>query len=470
MLKPADAGKRAVASALRILDDAGLGGQSSYVVADAATGEILESHSALRAHPPASVSKAVTALYALERLGADFRFQTRLLGTGPIEAGVLKGDLILAGGGDPVLDSDDLFDLAARLKEAGVIAVSGRFLVYDGALPWVREIDAKQPVQVGYNPGISGLNLNFNRVFLEWTPQGSDYLISLQARSERVRPDVSVTRAEVVEGPGPVFTYQQSASHEDWTVNRRALGRKKGGRWIPVRAPGAYAGDVMQTLARSHGIVLRAPERLTVLPEDAALLAMHESPALEEIVRGMLKFSTNLTAEAIGLRASEARSLAGSGDGMSDWARARFAARRPGFVDHSGLGDQTRLTPFDMTRILTGAGAQKMLQPLLKELKVLDAKGNIDTKSGRRIFAKTGTLNFVSGLAGYVTTPGGRDLAFAIYSSDLERRDALTRAQRERPRGARGWDSRARRMQQRLIARWSTLYGELDQKAELAEQ
>lgn len=83
------------------MEDAGLGGHSSFVVADAVTGEVLESFSALRAHPPASVTKAVTALYALEMLGPQFRFETRLLGTGPIENGVLKGDLILAGGGRP---------------------------------------------------------------------------------------------------------------------------------------------------------------------------------------------------------------------------------------------------------------------------------------------------------------------------------------------------------------------------------
>ncbi|MCY4333977.1 MAG: D-alanyl-D-alanine carboxypeptidase [Litoreibacter sp.] len=356
------------------------------------------------------------------------------------------------------------------MKEAGIVSVDGKFLIYDGALPWVREIDAAQPLQVGYNPGISGLNLNFNRVFLEWTPEGNDFNLTLEARSERVRPAVSVVRAKIVDGKGPVFTYSQSAAFEDWTVNKRALGRKKGGRWLPVRAPGAYAGDVMHTLARSHGIVLRPAERIAALPEGARLLASHKSPVLEDIVRGMLKFSTNLTAESLGLTASGAGSLVASGAAKSNWSKARFDVRRPGFIDHSGLGDQTKLTAFDMVRILTGSDAQRLLQPLLKELRVLDAKGDLDTKSGRRIFAKTGTLNFVSGLAGYVTTPVGRDLAFAIYSSDLDRRSKLSRAERERPRGARGWDSRARRMQQRLIARWTTLYGDLEQKAQLSEQ
>ncbi|MEM7473127.1 MAG: D-alanyl-D-alanine carboxypeptidase/D-alanyl-D-alanine-endopeptidase [Pseudomonadota bacterium] len=469
LLKPGDAEKRAVTSASTIMKESGLGGHISFVVADAATGEVLERHSALRAHPPASVTKAVTALYALETLGADYRFSTLLMGTGPIANGVLKGDLILAGDGDPVLTSDDLLDLASAMKDAGVASVDGRFLIYDAALPWVREIDTAQPIQVGYNPGVSGLNLNFNRVFLEWTPQGGDYSVTLEARSERVRPDVSVAQAEVVEGSGPVFTYEQTPSGEFWTVNRKALGKKKGGRWLPVRGPGAYAGDVMQTLARSHGIVIRAPQRIADLPDGAETIVTHESPELEEIVRDMLKYSTNLTAEALGLRASGARSLPGSGAAMSEWAKSRFGARRPDFADHSGLGDQTKLTAFDMTRMLTAPGAQTLLAPLLKELRVLDAKGDLDTSSGRRIFAKTGTLNFVSGLAGYVTTPQGRDLAFAIYTSDLERRSKLSRAERERPRGARGWNSRSRRMQQRLIARWSTLYSDLDQKAELTE-
>ena len=69
--------------------------------------------------------------------------------------------------------------------------------------------------------------------------------------------------------------------------------------------------------------------------------------------------------------------------------------------------------------------------------------------------AKTGTLNFVSSLAGFVTVPGGRDLAFAIFTADTARRDAIPPAERERPPGSKSWARRSRRLQKQLIREWT---------------
>ena len=64
-------------------------------------------------------------------------------------------------------------------------------------------------------------------------------------------------------------------------------------------------------------------------------------------------------------------------------------------------------------------------------------------------------MNFVSGLAGYVRADGGEALAFAIFSGDVARREAVPVAQREDPEGAGPWIKRARRMQGQLIAGWA---------------
>ncbi len=74
------------------------------------------------------------------------------------------------------------------------------------------------------------------------------------------------------------------------------------------------------------------------------------------------------------------------------------------------------------------------------------------------MLAKSGTLNFVSGLAGHIVPPGGRELVFAIFSGDPARRDAVPVAEREDPPGAEGWTRRARRLQGQLISRWAGLY------------
>ncbi len=76
-----------------------------------------------------------------------------------------------------------------------------------------------------------------------------------------------------------------------------------------------------------------------------------------------------------------------------------------------------------------------------------------------KVRAKTGTLNFVSGLAGYMTAKDGTELAFAIFVADTRAREKIKRNDRDRPQGARGWNKRAKVLQQRLIERWGAVYG-----------
>ncbi|MBA5764839.1 D-alanyl-D-alanine carboxypeptidase, partial [Vibrio sp. 404] len=89
------------------------------------------------------------------------------------------GDLILAGSGDPSLDTAALARLARLLRAAGVSEVTGALRVQADALPAIRSIDPGQPDHLGYSPAIAGLNLNFNRVYFEWKRQGSDYAVTM---------------------------------------------------------------------------------------------------------------------------------------------------------------------------------------------------------------------------------------------------------------------------------------------------
>ncbi|MDE3123300.1 MAG: D-alanyl-D-alanine carboxypeptidase, partial [Paracoccaceae bacterium] len=152
-------------SAEDLIAEAKLGGQVAFLVADARTGQVLEGHNVDLAMPPASVAKTLTTAYALETLGKDYRFKTQVVITGPVANGRVQGDLILWGGGDPTLSSDGLAALASQVAKAGIKGITGRFLVADGALPHVAIIDPTQPPEANYNPGISGLNLDFNRVY-----------------------------------------------------------------------------------------------------------------------------------------------------------------------------------------------------------------------------------------------------------------------------------------------------------------
>ncbi|MEP3299710.1 MAG: D-alanyl-D-alanine carboxypeptidase/D-alanyl-D-alanine-endopeptidase [Pseudoruegeria sp.] len=448
-------------SADGLIRAAKLGGDISFVVADANTGEVLEVKNPIQALPPASVAKSLTALYALDKLGEDHRFRTRILMTGSLENGRLNGDLILAGDGDPLLNTDALGNMAKAMKTAGVVEVTGEFYVYDNALPYVDRIDVGQPDHLGYNPAICGLNLNFNRVHFQWKKASGRYSVTMDARAKHYNPAVQIAKMSIVDRSAPIYTYAAAGTEDHWTVAKRALGNG-GARWLPVRHPGLYAGEVFQTIARSHGVVLKSAKILDQLP-DAQELTGQDGAVLSNVIQGMLKYSTNLTAEVLGLAASEKAGvapdgLAQSAQAMNTWLKTEMGARDVAFVDHSGLGEESRISAYDMVDALQKAHPKGQLRPLLKTIAVKNDRGEVLNNHPVKIVAKTGTLNFVSALSGYATTPNGRDLIFAIFTAELDRRAKIGKADRERPEGARSWAARSRRLQQQLIRRWTDVY------------
>jgi serine-type D-Ala-D-Ala carboxypeptidase/endopeptidase (penicillin-binding protein 4) len=446
-------------TAASLIADADLTGIVTYVLADAATGRVIEAEGAETLVPPASVTKMITALYALERLGPEFQFRTEVLATGPMVAGIVQGDLVLAGGGDPTLDTDRMVGLAARLAAAGVKGITGAFRTYAGALPGIGQIDADQPDFVSYNPAISGLNLNFNRVHFSWRRRDGGYAVEMDARSETVIPPVSMATMRVEDREAPLFTYAAGAVTDEWTVARGALGRD-GSRWLPVRQPGAYAGEVFQWCAAAQGIDLPRAEDVGVLPT-GEVLAFEQSEPLIDVLRDMLLYSTNLTAECVGLMTSGAGTLRGSGVTMTEWAKASLGSTGR-FVDHSGLETASATTAGDMVRVLVAAPARatgRLLPGILRDVGMRNGDGEVIEGHPVQVRAKSGTLNFVSGLAGYISPPGGRRLAFAVFAADVPRRAGIAPEDMEDPEGGEAWTKRARVLQGRLISRWAALYG-----------
>lgn len=444
-----DAAAMACAAAIAA---ANLGGRVGYAVADLATGRVLAGLNAQAPMPPASVSKAVTALFALERLGAERRFSTQLLVTGPVQSAVLQGDLILAGGGDPSLDTDRLGDLAQALAQTGLRRISGRFLVWGGALPFAAQIAPDQPDFVGYNPAVSGLMLNYNRANFVWTAGGGT--LAVNAEGQRFVPPVRSVAVAAAMRDAPLYVYEARDPIERWSVAAPAL-RKDGSRWLPVRAPLRYGADVFGALCAAQGITLPQAAEITALPQGTQVLAQDHSAALPDLIKGMLKYSTNIVAEALGQAASGGASIAQSAQIMTQWARARLGGAAL-FADHSGLGPNSLCSPDEMLRFMLGA-KDTALMSLLRE-KGMDGTGKESNDGVLRVFAKSGTLNFTSNLAGYVTAPSGRALAFAIFAADSPRRAALPPQAQEDPPGGSAWSKRARTMQRKMIAAWAAQY------------
>ena len=456
--RPGVAAKAPVIDAASWIAAARLGGITGYAVGDLATGRVIEAFNDATPLPPASVAKTITSLYALDRLGGTHRFETRVMAVGTVSGGTLTGDLVLAGGGDPTLDSDKLGDLVAALARTGLREVTGRFLAYAGALPSFGRITDEQPVQVGYDPGLSGLALNYNRVNFEWTKDGAT--LQMNARGERYVAPVRMARMAVADRTTPLFSYDQGPGIEDWSVARGGLGQA-GSRWLPVRQVAPYVAEVFQTLCAAQGIKLPKAEVVQVLPAGAVALVSWKSDELVSILRQMLKFSTNITAETVGLAATGASGLIASAATVQAWAKGQLGLDAT-LVDHSGLGSVSRVTAGGMMQALVAGQKSKSgagLQFILRDIGLRDLAGKPVKGATTRVLAKSGTLNFVSGLVGFIAPKAGRDLVFAIFTADVARREAVPLVEREKPVGQRDWVQRAHLMQSQLIGRWAAAYG-----------
>ncbi len=439
-------------------------GRSGWVLMDALTGEVLDAHNDDQPFIPASVTKSVTSFLTLSAFRPEARFVTQLFATGPIENGTIKGDLHLIGGGDPALDTADLADLAAKLKAKGVRRITGRFFYNGSALPEVASLNERQPMQAGYNPGISGLNLNFNRVLMKWRQHnGRLALASTAFADSRSVPAKSVTfRSSAAQ----IYEHGILGQRELWTIPSRSL-RKAGQRWFPVRRPAAYAAEVFRSLCIESGITLPAGQATAETPAGDEI-AIHRSDVAFGLLMKMMKYSNNLTAETLGMASArrlmrEPDSLTDAGALSADWLRGDGNALDPvkdtGFVmeNHSGLSIRSRMTPMQLANVLRVAH-ERYGSGFIN----LHSKGDLKIPRGTTLpqhsfWSKTGTMHFVRSLAGFLEVDG-RKAIFVLMNVEDDFRAATDASFRpydeSTPRGARRWLRSALKFENELLSHW----------------
>ena len=444
-------------------------------------GRVVDAYDADTPRIPASTTKLMTALAAFEILGADYRFETRLLVSGKVHEATLHGDLYLVGGGDPTLSTNSLQDFVDALKAAGVTRVQGRFIFDEGFLTITPEINPKQPLAAAYNPSVSALSLNYNRVQLRWRgkPGAKNFRTWLQSPADGIFLPVAGVSAGLiprdVQSDTPFVLDGGDKDH--WLLSRQLPAQ--GFKELPIRrAPGKVAASLFRTYCLQRGITLPQPQA-TAAPTNARLLYAHYSKPLPEILRGMLFYSNNLSAELIGLVTSRTLrdlplSIADSAALLTDWYQRRLPQTDwTGFVsmNHSGLSSRSRHSPRHLTALLyhgapptseqTGHGGPEMPSPLLALLPHPEWE-NEWAELGEKVRAKSGTMSYADGLTGILTTRKGHQLGFALLLTDFARRaafDAARHAEKVRtPPEAEAWTERAKAFEQALLSYWRRTY------------
>ena len=376
-----------------------------YHVTDLDSGEVLASRNADMGFIPASTVKAITALAALEILGPSHRFRTTIHANGKLKNGVLDGNIWLHGGGDPMLAAQDLLALARQLRDKGLSEVTGGYYYDDTALVATPQIAAAQPQAAPYNPAISALSLDFNRLHVRWrqSPDGR-FESQLIPAMGTMAPQLASASAP----PGQPFTVPANdLGAETWLAHRQHLPTATGTLALPVKHPARRTAQTFWALAKRLGLSLPGPKSGRIATDARPVAALLSAPLLDTL-RPALRHSNNLVSELIG-RATTRR-LTGQALGQDKSAAAikRWLARRLAGTDwktaslanHSGLSAASRITPKQMNAVMTAALKGRYagwdfasLLPVGGWDGALDGRFAGPATSGR-VWAKTGTMHY----------------------------------------------------------------------------
>lgn len=384
---------------------------------------------------PASNNKVFTSIWALDVLGADYRFPTDLLVTGPIEAGVLKGDVVLRGSGDPAFGypqfvKDPMAPLrimAQQLRARGVSVVEGGVVgdpfVFDTVLTgpkWPRDTGGGA---AEYAPGVSGLAFQRNLIWIEASPRpgGGAAVIELSPNVGGVIPVKSTVRT----GGSRAWAVRRADS-DTIEVKGGVSGRYAHIYRVGVTNPALMATAALKQALVEAGIEVRGPAVVGHTPDGAKLIHRHLSIPLSTMVAKMNTESDNFFAEHI-WKAAAAKVLGQGSYAQGGAASALHFMKRAGVpagqlyqFDGSGLSEYDRVSPNAMVRALVFADGQPFSEAFHRSLAVAgDPKGTLGrlfrgSAAENNLHAKTGYIQGVRTLSGYVRDRNGELIAFSI--------------------------------------------------------
>ncbi len=399
----------------------------SIVVRDAVTGESYLELNAREPRSPASTLKVLTTFAVLDQLGPSYHWTTRAYTTAPVVDGKLAGDLVIQGGGDPYLTAERWWRFARELRNTGLRRIEGD-IVIDRSLYALQEPDADHFDGRGervYNVLPDALLVNFQAAEFHFVPEANRVRVIVDPEPANLRLATAIRLAGGPCGDGPksltFTTYEDEpdrlalsgrlASHCPPPVARRAI----------MRAPD-FAFGTFVSAWREQGGEFSGRMRLEQKPADARPLAEFESLSLGEIVRLLNKYSNNTMARMLLLTLAAERygppaTVANGERALADWL-ARQGLEFPELVidNGSGLSRRTRIAADSMARVLAAAYRSRYFPELAASLPLGGQDGTLkrrfaDLAAEGRIRLKTGHLNGVSAVAGWVTSRSGRPLA-----------------------------------------------------------
>ena len=419
--------------ASRVLEQAGIGRDSfGLVVQPLGKGGLQVDHLGGQPFNPASTMKLVTTHAALSMLGPQYRWTTRFYLTGPIRDGVLHGDLVMQGGGDPHLVIEDLHALMADMRARGLRTIRGNLVIDDSRFAVRngegRAFDGDGSQAYNVLPYAALMNFKASRLVID--PKQRRLTLEPPLADVRLRYDVKVLKGRC--RPGATrLAVRESVGRDGQPVvavtgtQVRACGTQQ--FYAAMLDHQRFVHGIFKAAWRDMGGVFEG--RTLIEPGAAARGKLfHEwvsSTDLAGAVHHINKYSNNVMTRMLLLEMAVAQDQGAlrpeaAGHWLRDWYRRQGLPMASLLMENgSGLSRVSRISAQDLVAVLVHAAGSATAAEFEASLPVVGIDGTMRTRLRHEPLAgqaqiKTGTLNDVRAIAGYVTAASGERYALAL--------------------------------------------------------
>ncbi len=397
----------------------------SIYVQDVDSGEVLLSWLPDEPRNPASSIKLLTTLVALDLLGPAYQWETNVYAFGNVENGRLKGDLAIKGHGDPFLVTERVWQMLRNLRSTGIRHIDGDLLLDDSYFDLGDHDPAafdRQPLRA-YNVAPNALLMNF-KVVRYWFEPASD------ANKVNVRIDPPLENLQVENrlslAPGSCSGYQRGITitpNEDVDMmifsGRFPSGCERYAMDRTALSHNEFSYGLIKSLWQESGGTISGGWKNVVIEEDVEPLLEFRSRTLAETISRINKYSNNvmarqllftLSAEVLGAPGTEE----GGRQVVENWLREHKISSAELVLDNgAGLSRDSRITAKDMAAMLRYAWQQPYMPEYLASMSLAGLDGTLRRRFRNagldgKAHMKTGSLDDVSALAGYLQARSGR--------------------------------------------------------------
>jgi D-alanyl-D-alanine carboxypeptidase/D-alanyl-D-alanine-endopeptidase (penicillin-binding protein 4) len=416
--------------------------RASILVTSLDSGQVLYAHDPDTLLNPASNVKLFTTAAVLARLGPEYRFDTEIYTDLPVSNGTV-GALYVKGKGDPIFVTERLWGLAGDIAHRGVRLVRGDLLVDDGFFDAEREGPGydQERGDRSYLAPVGALSLNFNVVAIHVAPgarAGDRGRVEVEPPSDYVEV---VNRTRTVRGSGrrrvtPSSLRLPNGRQRIFVDARLPVGGRDQVFYRKIDDPPTYFGHTLKRLLELRGVKVTGQVKRATVPPSARLLLVVESEGLGDVVRKLDKTSNNFVAEQL-LKTLGAEKKGTPGtwpkgiEAVEDYL-AEAGIPRGSYVmkNGSGLNDTNRFSARQAVTLLRDVWRRfPIMADFVAALPVAGKDGTtrwrMESTEGR-LRAKTGTLDGVTSLSGFVETAARERLVFSILVNDFPGRPQLT--------------------------------------------